>query len=62
MDTLSIDAGKYVESDLVDIGSLPLSALSSWRGTAIRAAVRAAVHDAGRVQVCDMDGCRDWIN
>lgn len=62
MDTLSIDTEKYVESDLIDIGSLPLTALSSWRGGAIRAAIRDAVRRAGPVYVCDQKADNDWTN
>ena len=62
MDTLSVDAEKYVESDLIDIGSLPLSALPSWRGKAIRAAIRDAVRGAGPANVCDQQAYNDWTN
>jgi hypothetical protein len=62
MDTLSIDTGKYVVSDLVDIGSLPLVALSSWRSAAIRAAISDAVRGAGAVYVCDQQAYNDWTH
>ena len=60
MDTLSIGAGKYVESDLVDIGALSLGARPSWEGAAIRAAIRDAVLDALPVYVCDQQAHNDW--
>ena len=62
MDMLSIDTGKYVESDLVDIGALPLAALSSWHGAAIRAAIRDVVRDTGPASVCDQQVYNEWTN
>ena len=62
MDTLLIDQAKFVESDLADIGGLPLAALASWRGSAIRAAIRDAVRTAGPACVCDQQSSNDWTN
>ena len=62
MDTLSFDRKEYVESDLVDIGLLPLAALSSWRGTAIRSAISAVVRDLRPARVCDQSAQNDWTN
>lgn len=62
MDTSLIDQTTYFESDLIDIGALPLAVLGSWRGPAIRTAMQDAMAAAGPVDVFDQSDCPDWAN
>jgi hypothetical protein len=60
MDTLTIDTENYVESALLDIGSVPLSALAFWHDLTIRAAIVDTVRAAAPVHVCDQSAYNDW--
>jgi hypothetical protein len=60
MDMLTIDTEEYVESALVDIGSVPLAALHFWRDLTIRAAIVDTVRATDRPYVCDQDKDNDW--
>jgi hypothetical protein len=56
MDTLPIDSERAFESALVDIGTLPLAALSSWRSDTLREAMGEVVRQASDVRVWDQHG------
>lgn len=62
METLSTDAEPGVESELVNIGMLPLMALRPENSAALRAAMRDVVRRVGNAQVCEMRHDKDWIN
>ncbi|MGH3623873.1 MAG: hypothetical protein ACRDQ5_19125 [Sciscionella sp.] len=57
---MSIDAEPSVESELIDIGTLPLTALRPGESAALRAAMRDILRRAGNAQVCDQNNCNDW--
>jgi hypothetical protein len=56
MTTIAVDATNGIESELLDIGTVPLSALSRWRCAAMREAMADASKWSEYSQVCDNTG------
>jgi hypothetical protein len=44
---------KCIQSDLVDVGLMPLAASKQWRDKGVRVAMKHVMRDAGKSQVCD---------
>jgi hypothetical protein len=56
MGRIPTDPKNGVESELLDIGMVPLAARSEWRSDAIRAAMRGVIRGADRSQVFEQSG------
>jgi hypothetical protein len=60
METIPADSRNGIESDLIDLGSMSMSAAHRWRSGAVRAAMHNVVHRAGKSAVYDQTSCNDW--
>ena len=61
MYALSNDTESGVESQLVDIGTLPLSGLRSLRGMAVQESIQHVLQQIGQMQVCEQKSCHNWF-
>lgn len=59
MEKSPADAHECIESELADIGMVPMAATQRWRGVAMRAAMNGAVHRAGNYHVYEQSACPD---
>lgn len=59
MEKFPPDANNCIESELADIGMVPLAAAHRWRDPAMRAAMASVVRRAGNYQVYDQSSCMD---